>query len=211
MKTYWGMKVQLHTFFDLGTRWRWVISFTHQPLYPQRKSPGTHWIVGWVGPGVEEKNSQHPSGFEPRSSYRHPLGKRLLEYRMHYLRHIYSEWRHMRTLHECCNDDNTKHSSFVICVENTLLPTPPNALLKHFTLTKSRQASDPMFCGVKCRTSGWIINRSWWENCADGGYPPLLTSCKVNHTRRDSFISIIKGQLQFIYDPVYHDIRLTNI
>jgi hypothetical protein len=21
-----------------------------QPLYPERKSPGTHWIGGWVGP-----------------------------------------------------------------------------------------------------------------------------------------------------------------
>jgi len=24
---------------DLGTRWRWVVSFTPQPLYPQGKSP----------------------------------------------------------------------------------------------------------------------------------------------------------------------------
>jgi hypothetical protein len=23
MKVYWGVKVQLHSFFDLGTRWRW--------------------------------------------------------------------------------------------------------------------------------------------------------------------------------------------
>jgi len=39
MKTYWGVEIQLHTFFDLGTRWRWVVSFTPQPLYPQGKSP----------------------------------------------------------------------------------------------------------------------------------------------------------------------------
>jgi hypothetical protein len=28
MKTYWGMEVQLHTLFDLGSIWRWVVSFT---------------------------------------------------------------------------------------------------------------------------------------------------------------------------------------
>jgi hypothetical protein len=27
-----------------------VVSFTPQPLYPQGKSPGTHWIGDWVGP-----------------------------------------------------------------------------------------------------------------------------------------------------------------
>jgi hypothetical protein len=25
--------------FDLGTRWRWIVSFMHRPLYSQRKSP----------------------------------------------------------------------------------------------------------------------------------------------------------------------------
>jgi hypothetical protein len=41
------------TFLDLGTRWRWVVSFTHLPLYPRgERAPGTHWIKGWVGPIV---------------------------------------------------------------------------------------------------------------------------------------------------------------
>jgi hypothetical protein len=39
MKAYWGVAVQLHSFFDLGTRWRWVVSFMPRPLYPQGKSP----------------------------------------------------------------------------------------------------------------------------------------------------------------------------
>jgi len=31
----------------LGTRWRWVVSFTARPLYPRGEcSP---WIGGWVG------------------------------------------------------------------------------------------------------------------------------------------------------------------
>jgi hypothetical protein len=34
-------------FLDLGTIWRWVVSFTPQPLY--LRVPGTHWIWGWVG------------------------------------------------------------------------------------------------------------------------------------------------------------------
>jgi hypothetical protein len=33
---------------DLVTRWRRVVSFTPQPLYPQGKNPGNHWIGGWL-------------------------------------------------------------------------------------------------------------------------------------------------------------------
>jgi hypothetical protein len=50
MKAYWGVKVQLHAFFDLGTRWRCVVSFTPLPLYPRERIPGVHWIGGWVDP-----------------------------------------------------------------------------------------------------------------------------------------------------------------
>jgi hypothetical protein len=28
-----------YTILDLGTRWRWVVSFTRRPLYPRGKSP----------------------------------------------------------------------------------------------------------------------------------------------------------------------------
>jgi hypothetical protein len=53
IKTYWGMEVQHHAFFDLGTRWRWVVSFTPRPLYSWGKSPlypldrrlgGAQWV-----------------------------------------------------------------------------------------------------------------------------------------------------------------------
>jgi len=37
MKVYWGVEVSLHPFFDLGTRWRWVVNFTPWPLYSQGK------------------------------------------------------------------------------------------------------------------------------------------------------------------------------
>jgi hypothetical protein len=39
MKTCWGVEVWLHAFFYLGIRWRWVVSFTSQPLYPQGNTP----------------------------------------------------------------------------------------------------------------------------------------------------------------------------
>jgi hypothetical protein len=46
----WGSgRIDPH-FLDLGTCWRWVVSFTPVPLYPGESAPGTHWIRGWVGP-----------------------------------------------------------------------------------------------------------------------------------------------------------------
>jgi hypothetical protein len=38
MQVYWRVEVRLHSFFDLGTGWRRVVSFTPLPLYPQGKS-----------------------------------------------------------------------------------------------------------------------------------------------------------------------------
>jgi hypothetical protein len=35
MNAYWGVEVQLHEFFDLGTRWKWIVSFMPRPLYAQ--------------------------------------------------------------------------------------------------------------------------------------------------------------------------------
>jgi hypothetical protein len=39
MKTYWGSGDISSRILDLGTRWRWVFSFTPRPLYLQGKSP----------------------------------------------------------------------------------------------------------------------------------------------------------------------------
>jgi hypothetical protein len=39
MKAYWGSGDIAARIFDLGTRWRWVVSFTPRPLYLQGKSP----------------------------------------------------------------------------------------------------------------------------------------------------------------------------
>jgi hypothetical protein len=49
MKTYWYWgSGGIAPLIDLGTRWRCVVSFTPQPLYPREGYPGTHWIGGWV-------------------------------------------------------------------------------------------------------------------------------------------------------------------
>lgn len=34
---------------DVSTRWTWVVSFTPRPRYSWGKSPGTHWMEGWLG------------------------------------------------------------------------------------------------------------------------------------------------------------------
>jgi hypothetical protein len=72
MKMDWGSG-DIRAFFDLDTRWMWVVSFTLRSLYPEGKSPrypldrrldGTQ---SRSGRGGEEKNSQLPPAFEPRS------------------------------------------------------------------------------------------------------------------------------------------------
>jgi hypothetical protein len=65
------VEVWLHSFFHLGTRWRWVITFTPRTLCPQGKCPwyplkrrlgGPH---SRSGRGGEEKNSQPLPALEP--------------------------------------------------------------------------------------------------------------------------------------------------
>jgi hypothetical protein len=68
--------------FDLGTSWRWVISFTTLPLYHRERVPGTNWIGGWVGPisgldDVEKRKLLSLPGLELRSLLlSSPLGSR---------------------------------------------------------------------------------------------------------------------------------------
>jgi len=38
MKAYWGSRGIASRILDLVTRWRWVVSFTPQPLYIQERS-----------------------------------------------------------------------------------------------------------------------------------------------------------------------------
>jgi hypothetical protein len=71
MKVYWRSGGIAPRILDLGTRWRWVVGFMPQLLYPQGKSP---WHPldrrlggpqSWSGHGGEEKNSQPVPGLAP--------------------------------------------------------------------------------------------------------------------------------------------------
>jgi hypothetical protein len=51
MEVYGRKEVQLLLILNLGTRWGWVVSVTPWPRFtPGKRTPGTHWIEGWVGP-----------------------------------------------------------------------------------------------------------------------------------------------------------------
>jgi hypothetical protein len=66
--------------FDLGTTWRWVVSFTAGRFTPRERAPGTHCIGGSVKPrdrsgrDGEEKNSEPLQGLE--APILQPLGQR---------------------------------------------------------------------------------------------------------------------------------------
>jgi hypothetical protein len=74
MKAYWGSGGIAPLILHLGTRGRWVVSFTPLPLHPRRKNLRypLHRRVGGPqsrsGRGDEEENSQPLLGIEPRSS-----------------------------------------------------------------------------------------------------------------------------------------------
>jgi hypothetical protein len=52
MKAHGGSGCIDPHFLDLGTSWRWMVSFNPRPLYPRERTPGTHCIGGWVDPRV---------------------------------------------------------------------------------------------------------------------------------------------------------------
>jgi hypothetical protein len=63
------------TFLDLGTSWRWVVSFTPRPLNPRGKKPGTLWIWGWVSPRVGLDDMENWKFLLPSELERRPLGR----------------------------------------------------------------------------------------------------------------------------------------
>jgi hypothetical protein len=116
----------------------------------------------------------------------------------------YVVWATRRHTQDYLTNSDIRQASFLIRDESTL-PLPCSNILQSQKM--GWQDSNPMFCSVKRQASGRILNRSRWEHSRDEGYP-FLTSCKVNHTT--SITSIIKVQLQLIYNWVHHDIRMIN-
>jgi hypothetical protein len=73
-------------FLDLGTSWRWVVSFTTRPLYSRGKAP-TQWIGGWVDPragldDIEKRKFLTLMGLELLTLSR--LARSQSLYRLHY-------------------------------------------------------------------------------------------------------------------------------
>jgi hypothetical protein len=72
MKAYWGSGGVAPRILDLGSRWKWVVSFTPGRFIPQGKSPWYPFDRKLGGPqsqsgrGGEEKNSQPQPGLELR-------------------------------------------------------------------------------------------------------------------------------------------------
>jgi hypothetical protein len=79
MTAYWGVDVYIHALFDLGTGWRWAVSFTPRPLYPQGKSPWYPSDRRLGGPqsrcgrGGEKKNSHPRRKSNPRTPIVQPV------------------------------------------------------------------------------------------------------------------------------------------
>jgi hypothetical protein len=69
------VEVYIHSFFDLDTRWKWVVSFTPQPLPPPPKGKSPWYLLdrrlggpqSRTGRGCEEKNSHSSPGIEPQN------------------------------------------------------------------------------------------------------------------------------------------------
>jgi hypothetical protein len=79
MKSYWGIGGVAPRILDLGTIWRWVVSFTPRLLYPQGKSPLSPLGRRLGGPqrqcrrGGEEKNLQPLRESNPRTPIVKPV------------------------------------------------------------------------------------------------------------------------------------------
>jgi hypothetical protein len=56
-----GVEVWPYSSLNLDARRVWVVNAKTRPFYP-RKSPGTHCIVGWVGPtaGLDGSGKSRP-------------------------------------------------------------------------------------------------------------------------------------------------------
>ena len=50
-KAHMGSRTVAPLIPNLGTRWWWVVSLRHRPIYP-RARPSTCWLGGWLGPGA---------------------------------------------------------------------------------------------------------------------------------------------------------------
>jgi hypothetical protein len=70
----WGSGCIDPHFLHLGTSWRWVVNFTHRPLYPRRKSPRYPLERRFGGPQSRSGRSGEEKILDPRLEL-WPLGR----------------------------------------------------------------------------------------------------------------------------------------
>jgi hypothetical protein len=104
-KSRTGHEVYLYSFFNLGTRWGWVVNSTPRPLYPQETNPvPTVYEAGWAlqPPGQERKISP-PPGFDPRTvqlyRLRYPSPCTFIPTRTTHKLHVLSQWKQDCVIH----------------------------------------------------------------------------------------------------------------
>jgi hypothetical protein len=73
MKAYWGVEVQLYAFFDLGNRWRVVVSFTTRPLYPLGKEHSYPFDRRLGGPQSRSRRGDEEKHFQLLTRIEHPI------------------------------------------------------------------------------------------------------------------------------------------
>jgi hypothetical protein len=134
-------------FLDLGARWRWVVCFTPLPLYPQGKSPYTHWIRGCVGPRAGLDAMDIWKFLTLLELELRPLGHPACSQSLHWLElpqlwgDIYTPTVHHKPF--CCMSHKVQNecSSILIqpmyCYEREIL-----SLLSHSAITLSLQEAD---------------------------------------------------------------------
>ena len=68
MEEVWWACVNFSSFFNLGTRWGWVVNTTPQPLYSLEDLVPIVWAAGWalgaVWMGVENHFPTGPSSLQ---------------------------------------------------------------------------------------------------------------------------------------------------
>ena len=64
-----GVHIDLYSFFNLGSRWWWVVNSTTQTLYPRENRPDIHCLeAGWAQGPVSSKSHPHRNSIPGPSS-----------------------------------------------------------------------------------------------------------------------------------------------
>jgi hypothetical protein len=162
MKTYWGNVGIAPRIFDLGTRWRWVVSFTPLPHYPQGKS--RKYSLGRRLGGPQSRYGHMPKSKIPsprRESNRRipvvqPVVSRYTDWAIPALTPVYVATE-KNSLISCSVSSRDEILQFVFLKSvNTVFATYSEILLSNLGVS--------YFCGRKSLTP-WspVLLRSWWS------------------------------------------------